>query len=417
MYALVSAIGKLKAVGSRWTSLSVAAVTLSTLFRNYEEVYLVLSNPFYEGNRTLILSSIRDENLSSELTVSQFLINNGNETLPVVEDLYQINTQWAKYSDAFRSHYKVEPIASSGHINSSIPLSERTWLSLTRAETNYQLFFKSCLVTINGLIHRTDTDGNRIYVVDGMKSCRHSGRNQIGITSFQKLGELEFMAISEAMIHRRYADEPLKSRVYIDIGTAKPNKLPMLVVGGYLHLLDSRTFFQVSDTVYAYNIRNVPWRERYFESKELIDLSHFDLEVFNHNDNQVTESELYSDEIIKKVFTLSQSFIVWIDNTDLFVEREALRRSTLPNMYTSHIEPIYPLTTGYGKLSEYWRVKEHNQWAVNVADGLKWNYDFNTTTESGLVSYDNSASPFNPLEYSRAHFMKIGCDALEVIEE
>jgi len=412
MYTLVSAIGKSKTPGSRWTSIDIAQLPLADLYRDYEEVYAVLSNPFFATNRTLILSQIKEQNAANTFTLPDLLSTIDDEALPTTDDLYHIETSWAKYSDAFRARYKVEPISPIGHIGSTIPASERNWLSLSRRNTDYHLFHKSCLVTINGLIHRTDTDGERVYVVDGMKSCRHSGMNQIGITSFREIGDLEFVPITDDMVHRRYVDEPLSERVYLDIGQPKPGKLPMLVLGGYLHLLDERTFFQISDTLYAFSPRNIPWRERYFESKPLIDLSGFELEVFNHNENQVSETELFSDSVIRKYFTLSQSFLVFVNCDHIFSERHQLKRTVLPNMYTSHTEPSFPLLTGYGKLSDYWKTKEDGQWAINIADGIRWNYSFNTAPEPGLISYDSSSPPYNPLERTIASFWKIGSDKI-----
>jgi hypothetical protein len=415
MYTLVSAIGKRKAAGSRWVSIDISSIALNDVYHDYQEVYAVLSNSFYTGNRTLLLSSIKNSVIAVTSTLPQYLQSIGNASLPVVDQLYQVETKWVHYNDAVKARYKIRPTPSNGHVDSTIPLSERTWLSITRPNTDYNLFFKSCLVSVNGLFHRTDTDGDRVYVLDGMKSCRISGENQMGITSFMNLGELEFTSITQQMIHRRYVDEPLKQRVYIDIGTAKPGKYPMLVVGGYLYILDERNFFQISDTVYGFNILNVPWRERFFESRKIIDLSSLELEEFIHNENQVVESELYSDINITKMFTLSQSFLVFIDNPDLFIEYDTLRRSKLPNMYTSFTEPKYPLSLGYGILGDYWSTKEHDQWSVTVQDSLKWNYIFNTVPEQDLVSYDNSVSPGDPIENSRCQFMRIGSDILTAI--
>lgn len=415
MYTLVSAISKRKEAGSRWTNTDISDIPLSDLYRDYHEVYVVLSNSFYTGNRTLVLSTIRDTALSSTLTIPQYLTSIGNASLPVIEQLYRVNTKWISYSNAFRANYKVRPTPANGHVDSTIPLSERDWLSITRANTDYNLFFKSCLVSVNGLLHKTDTDGERVYIIDGMKSCRISGENHMSILNFMNLGELEFLPITEQMIHRRYPDEPLKQRVYIDIGTSKPGKYPMLVVGGYLHILDQRSFFQVSDSIYAFNIKNVPWRERFFESRKLIDLSSLELEEFTHNDNQIVESELYSDLNITKMFTLSQSFLVFIDNLDLFVEYDVLRTTRLPKMYTSYTEPKFPLTLGYGLFGDYWKIKENDRWSVTVSNNLKWNYIFNTVPEGDLVSYDDSVSPYDPVEKSRCQFMKIGADMLTVI--
>jgi hypothetical protein len=415
MYTLVSAIGKRKAVGSRWVSVDISDITLNEIYRDYQEVYAVLSNTFYTGNRTLLLSSIKNNAMSTEMTLPEYLTSIGNTTLPVITQLYKIETKWVGYNDAFKAHYKIRPTPSNGHVDSTIPLSERDWLSITRPNTDYNLFFKSCLISVNGLFHRTDTDGERVYIIDGMKSCRKAGENQMGITSFMKLGELEFLPMTQQMIHRRYSDEPLKQRVYIDIGTAKPGKYPMLVLGGYLYLLDQRSFFQVSDTIYGFNIRNIPWRERFFESRELIDLSSLELEEILHNDNQVVESELYSDSNITKMFTLSQSFLVFIDNPDLFIEYDTLRRSSLANIYTSYTQPKYPLTLGYGRLGDYWSVKEDGQWSVTVQDNIKWNYIFNTVPEGDLISYDNGVTSWDPFEKSRCQFMRIGSDFLTVI--
>lgn len=416
MYTLVSAIGKRKTIGSRWTNVDISTTALNDLYRDYQEIYIVLSNVSYTGNRTLLLSSIASAASGSILTLPEYLQSIGNTSLPVVNQLYEIKTKWAHYNDAFKARYKIRPTPSNGHVDSTIPLSEREWLSITRPNTDYNLFFKSCLVSVNGLFHRTDTDGQRVYIIDGMKSCRISNRNQMGIVSFMNLGELEFLPMTESMVHRRYPDQPLSDRVFIDIGTSKPGKYPMLVLGGYLHVLDQRNFFQVSDTVYGFNIRNVPWRERFFESRKLIDLTSLNLEVINHNENQVVESELYSDENIKKMFTLSQSFIVFIDNLDLFVDYEVLRRTALVNMYTSFTEPKYPMTLGYGRIGDYWSTREDKQWSITVADNLKWNYLFNTVPEEDLVSYDDAVSATDPVEKSRCVFVKIGSDFLSVIQ-
>jgi hypothetical protein len=115
------------------------------------------------------------------------------------------------------------------------------------------------------------------------------------------------------------------------------------------------------------------------------------------------------------MFTLSQSFLVFIDNPDLFIEYDTLRRSSLANIYTSYTQPKYPLTLGYGRLGDYWSVIEDGQWSVTVQDNIKWNYIFNTVPEGDLISYDNGVTSWDPFEKSRCQFMRIGSDFLTVI--
>ena len=410
MYQLESAVGKLRKTGSRWQAVAIGEVAMSVLYTEYASIIAVLSNSFLPQPVSLDLELIKASYASSPLTFNEMLGALGNASLPTTPVLPELKTRHAIYSDAFRAGYKVNSFSPAGHVNSNVLPGDRHWLALTKPEVDYTLFYKSCLVSINGLVHLTDTDGQAVYVVDGMKSCRQSGRNQIGITSFRELGALEFVPITPQMVHRRYPDRPLAKGLYLDIGTAKPGKYAMLVLGGYLHVLDSSTFRQVADSIYVIDFQNLPWRDRYYESRGLIDLSSFNLEVTTANEDQLVDAQLYSDEVLTQYATLSQSFLAFIDNPNLFVEREALRRTVLPNIYTSYSQPRFPLVLGVGKLGDYWRTYEHGQWSVTVNDGLRENYVFNTTPEHNLLSIDNTVSPFDDLELSRAQFLKIGSD-------
>lgn len=410
MYQLVSAIGKLKSAGARWTTVDITALPLATLYTLYERMVATVTNNFIPGELGLDLMAIRPTYLSSTQTLPEVFQSIGNASLPTTAEIPVLETKYAIYSDAFRSRYKVAAVSPNGHADSDIPMAERPWLALTRPSTDMNLFHRSCLVNVNGLFHLTDTDGTRAYVVDGMKTARFSGQANLGIYSFRELGELEFVPITPAMVHRRYTDAPLNKRLYIDSGVVRENKTAMLVLGGYLHLLDQETFFRVTDSIYAIDFENFPLRDRYFESSKILDLSVLELEHRVGNDQQISEAQLFSDEVLTRYATLSQSFLVFINNTELFMEREGVQRTVMPNTYTSYTEPKYPLVTGVGKISNYWRVFEDQQWSLNVCDAIRDNMLFNTTPASSLVSYDSAREPYNPIELSRAHFLKVGSD-------
>lgn len=414
MYQLVSAVGKLRSAGARWKTVDIANVALATLYTQYQEVIATVTNNFFTGQRALYLSAIRGQQSANTQTLPELFASIGNTALPTTTSLPVIQTKTAIYSDAFRARYKVQVVSPNGHVDSGIPESERHWLALTKAGVDYDLFHRSCLVSVNGFFHLTDTNGDRVFVVDGMRSSRLSGRNQLGIYSFREVGALEFIPITESMVHRRYTDVPLKQTLYVDIGTTlaanKAGKTAMLVLGGYLHVLDSESFVRISDSIYGINFENLPLRDRYFESLGQIDLSSLGLTHAVGNPEQIAEAELYSDEVLTKYATLSQSFIVFVNNAELFVERVGLGRSPYPCTYVSHIEPKYPLVTGVGKISDYWRVKEDGRWALTVSDGIRNNLMLNTTPAEDLVSYDGSRQPERRIDYGRAHFLKVGTD-------
>lgn len=411
MYQLVSAIGKLKAQAGRWTSLTVANMTMVQLYQNYDKVIVNLVNNFTPNiTVSLDLDEIKSTYVASGLTFSQFLTANSNTVLPTQNKSYSLDTKQCLYSDARRARYKVTPVDPNGFIDSPTLMSDREWLCLQKEGIDYNLFHESCLVTVNGMIHLTDTDGEKIYVIDGAKSSKICLNNQVGITSFREVGKMEFLPITEAMIHRRYADVPLNRNMYIDIGTPKPNKIAALVLGGYLHILDESTFYRISDSIFCIDFQNYPLLDRFYESRKYIDLSSLGLDVKPGNEWLVNVPELYSDAVLTKYATLSQSFLVFFDAESLFVEREAVRRSNLPGMFTSYIEPSLPLITGCGAITDYWRVKEDGQWALTVCEGWTDNHLYHTTNENNLVNVMDSRDPIYPVDIGRAHFLRIGTD-------
>lgn len=412
MYQLVSAIARSNKAGSRWVSLDIGSKLMGDLFSQYEKVYAVLTNPFYTGQRTLDLDDAKSFKPSPTRTFNDFLTDIGTQSLPTANYTYSVTTKHVGYSDGFKANYKIQPISPLGHIGSNIAPGDRDWLSITRAQTDMNLFFKNCLVTVNGFIHRTDCDGERIYVIDGMKSCRQSGMNTLGITSFLNVGELEFVNITPSMIYKQDPTVPYSSRMFIDGLTARPGKTPMLVLGGYLHVLDQNTFTQVGDQTYCINFQNFPLRERYFDSVKMIDLKPLGLDHQPANAMRTDAAELESDAVLVKYATLSQSFLVFVDNAHIFVERQALAQTRIHNTYTSYVKPRWPLIVQAGKFSDYWSVYEDKQWAITNKDARRNNYDFNTTTEENIVCIDESRTPWNRTTLSLAHFLKIGTDQL-----
>jgi hypothetical protein len=413
MYQFVSALAKTGAAGSRWRSVNLSAMVMSDIFGLYESIYVVLTNPLYTGQQSLDLNLIRSATEASGLTFNDYLTSLGDESLPTTTTVYSVTTKYAKYRNARRANYTIEPISPLGSIGSSILVQDRDWLSVTRADTDINLLFESALFTVNGFIHRSDSDGQRIYIEDGMKSARIADRTQLGITSFRELGSLEFVNITADMVHRRYPDTPMSSRMYIDVGQHHAGT-PMLVLGGYLHVLDPNVFSRVSDTIFVINFQNFPLRDRYFESLDRIDLTPLGLDHNEQNPRRIDDAELHSDAVLTKYATLSQSFLVFLSNEDLFLRRDAMRRTLIPNNYIAYKEPQYPMIGGVGRLLDYWSQKApfEDRWAISLDDGIRNNYEFNTTLAQNIVCIDDGRTPEDPVEWSRTQWLMMGADFL-----
>jgi hypothetical protein len=417
MYTLVSAIGVTYGVSARWGNIDIGDIPMNQLYATYRRVIATLTNPYVNGPVGLDLNVIQEQTQGLTLTFNQFLASIGNAALETMSTSPQIDTVYALYTDAFKAGYTVEPIAPGMSLTSPAPEAEKTNLYLKNPNIAMSKFYQSCMVTVNGFFHFVDSDGNAAYVRDGDVSRQKSEYAQCGILCFNDLGTIEYLDLTEDMVYNQTTEAgpvPLMYRTYIDIGVDIGNKIPILVLGGYLHILDNKTFRRVGSTSFMIDMENYPMLNRYYESLPYLDFSSLNLPSTRVNADQVGVTDLLSDATIKAYIGMSQSFMVLLDANDIFVDRQWIRTTPFPGKYLSGIKPVYPLVTGYGRMCEYWSVTEdtlYTQYSLTIADGIKWNFVFNTTgNPNQLTSVGSNLNPINPGVLSPGFFKLIGRD-------
>jgi hypothetical protein len=410
MYQLITAIAKALAGDERWSTVDIGNIPLDQLFSTYSKIYATLSNPFLTSPIGFDLATIREEFGGMSITFNEFLTLNDNNTLVAMAKLPVLNKVYARYNDGFKAGYTIEPIHPTAAFDSPIPLAEKIWLRMTKSGIDYSHFYQSCLVNVNGFFHLTDYDVNGVYVVDGMKSCFMSKQNHIGIYSFNKIGSLQFIPIKAEMIYKQNPDQSLGNKAFIDIGQDVSNKSVFLVLGGYLHALDTKTFFQVSPSAFAIDFNNLPFLDRYYESRRYIDLSSLPLSKTNANPSQIAISEFFGDDSVRAYLTLSQSFFVILNNNDIFIERDFIQKTKFPDMYVSYTKPEYPLIVGTGKATNFWSVYEDKQYAINCNNAFKHNPLYNTIDLRSENSVADNRLTLNPKVNSDAFLLKIGTE-------
>lgn len=410
MYTYVTSYAKAKKAGSRWTEVNIKNMQLNDIFANYSKVYAVLNNTFFTGSIGFDLETIKDTYYHSTLTFAQFLMWLENKALPHMNKIPSLQTRLVKYADAFHAGYAIKAIHKTASPESPLPRSEKAYLHLTKADVDYDLFYNNCMVTVNGYIHLTDADTNGVYVVDGNKSAVHANQNQMGIYSFREVGTIENIPITESMISRQLDNIPLSNKIYIKLPEKIGTKLPILVLGGYMHIFDPNTFYMVDEQTLCINFMNYRFLDRYYESKEYIDLTSLPLDKYKRNESQLDLENFFSDEVIKAYLTLSQSFIVLLDASDVFAEHVAVDNTPMPGMMITTLKPELPLIGGHGRLLDYWYTYEDRQYSIACVDDLVNTRVYNTTNWYNLQSVADSRIPTDRVKKSNAHFLRIGVD-------
>jgi hypothetical protein len=411
MYQLTRALAKTLSDRGRWVEVEIGDKSFVEIYATYFAVKAILTNDFIDHEVCLDLADVRSANIVNGASLNQWLLSISNATLPTTDQIPIIKERFARYSDATRAKYKITP--ASPNINPGSPTlpSERTALYVSKEGLDFNLFKKHCLVSVNGFYHFADTGANGSLIVDGGKTMRRSNQAVMGILSFQDIGEIHTIPIRPSMVYKQSDEQKYNHRVNVDVGEDISQKTIILILGGYMHLLDHKTFYRVGERTIAIDFENLHFFERYHESMKYMDLSALPIQRTDLNPTQIGVEDFLSDENIMAYMTLSQSFVVVLDTPDIYTDKVHLRPAPFPNSLISYSDPIYPLFNGLGKTAEYWTTYEDKQWSLTVIDNWQHKRVYNTVDPYVQQSFGDSRRPYDPVSISDAYMLKIGTNA------
>lgn len=412
MYTFKTAIAVAKTAGARWGSVSIGSVPVYQLFSLYRKMYITLGNTFLDGDVTIDMEILRLRYSTVTDTFSVFLVSLGDLALTPTVVPPVIKPKYAVYRDAFRTGYNVKPVLKTVADSVQLPDADKVDLKLTKTTpvTDMEVFFKNCLVSVNGYYHSTDFNGTDVFINDGAKTMRKSKQNQIGITSFLPIGNITNIRITSDMIFKQAVDSDLRKRIYVKTGAITAGKTIFLILGGYLILPETGSFWQTNDDTFAIDLSRMPFLQRIFESQQTLDLSSLGLDISSSDITAINIDQLMTDDVLTKYLTLSQSFFCVINAETVFTNRIPIRSAGSPGMMIAYSEPNYPLVVGHGRMAEYWHVEEDGQWAVNMADSYRHNRVFMTVPESDLTVINSNDTPHEFARSSQGYLLEIGKD-------
>lgn len=413
MYTFNRAIAIELGTNKRWKEVNISTVPTSTLFSKYKQVYVVLTHTTILGELTLDLEDIASDIQANTGTISEYLTRNGNNSLPAIIGSPVIISNQAVFSDALKAGFHVDTIDFNVPDQTDVPQDMRPHL-VVRPEKepfgyDYLTFRKRVLANVNGFYHNTAANSNGYYIVDGNKSHLKSGMNYVGLLSFGTMGDLDIHQITEDMLSFvKSPDGDFVDKVYIKFdGCDVCEKMPILILGGYLIPVDNKDVFAVNSKLLSINVQNYPFAERYFESSKYLDFDSFNLTHSGDNDDLMLYSGFRRESYLRKYFTMTQTFLVLVGAKNIVVERAYPECQTVPHSYISYVDPKWPLVVGEGKHEVYWTRKEKGQWMIRGHDAYRYNYMFRTVPSEKLGYMDNIVFPGKAGVYSPAYFLKM----------
>lgn len=409
MYTAISAIGIEFGLNQKWKEIDLSLFSVQELFSTFKDAQFKLTNSLLPSEVYLRLDKLRTQ-YATYTGKLHGLLDTITTALDTEDKPLIIKSFSAQYRDAVAAGYTLTPVTHSNTVLASNHFDEVTDLRLTRKskEINYQSFFEHCLVSINGFYHLCDTDGiNGVIVSDAMKSVKLSGCNQVGLYSFKHVCKLQTVPLKSDMLFMEDA-----RFVTIAFTQDLSNKQLLLSIGGYLQYVDGKALIKVSDSAFRIDIAKLPLLDRFYESRQYLDLSSLPTENTPQNDSQIGSSDVQSEEYILAYLTLSQSFAVILDTESIYVDQHFVRPTRMTDTYVAYKKPYFPLVTQWGRHPEYWVRKDDDHYAMTTVNCVRANRLYDTLPYEEYLSVADSNQPQNRFTPSPAHLLEIGKETI-----
>lgn len=409
MYNYVNSLVLGRSIAEQWQEAQLASTPVFTLFTQFRGVVHIVTHPLFTNELYVDFTSLQTEYASYQGTLEDWFTEIGDLSLPLLSELPTNKIGYIEYRDAHQSGYTVKFAKIGLNYPENYPREDLPDLKITRPSysTDVTLIQNNALVTINGYLHMTDTDGESMFIKDGSRSFGLNGYMSLGMISFLNVGKITKIPITENMILPETEGRPLYERLNLQLAEDIGNRSFLLSVGGYLQLPVDTTCWQINDSTISLCLEHLPYVERYYEMKKYIDISSLEVPIDTGNPDAIDVQAFKSDEMIRKYMQLSQSFIVLVDCPLLTFRKLYVEKMGIPGAFTSIQEPKYPLITGYGKMSDYWKRFEDGYWAVSIQDGVSDNYIMDYRNQDEMIALNNNRLPGRTYDRYHGHLLEL----------
>lgn len=380
MYQLVRARHRTDRRAGRWIEADLSGALVNSLTAIYGDVLLYITYPGLDGLKALNFDKTHNlrQGVNATVTVSEWLTGLGNLTLPWEETLPDETEHLVQYAQAWHAGYDVQVKGRDGHLESNQSTFEQEDLLVNHPKFSPEYIDSHSLFTVNGFIHLSDHGTDGVRIAGGNTTVRKCNDNQVGILSFEDIGTIRKVPITENMVSKQNSESTLSKAAYVTL----PNdidlegKTVLLVLGGYLQVL-GKTYFRSGVSTYRIELGNILFLERYIESVRSMDLTSLGLKDDPDNPTLFSVSEMRSDAAMRAYLMLSQTFFVIVDTPFMFHEITPLEYAGYPGRYINRNGKQLPVIGAYGRTLDYHTIKEHGYWVYCCSNNQRKNYTAN----------------------------------------
>lgn len=409
MFTILSAYGITKDTDAQWKNHDVVNLTPAQINATFRKLYLTLQGEGQSGSINVDISSLSLQLDWQEDTLAAIFANWGNQAFTPVE-LPNYRAERVIFGEAFRLGYEVNRAKPGSHYSSTGLPTEKTELQIYRSDIDMERFSRQCVMMANGYLYRHEYSNGIVYVPGaGYSLAAGDKRNNVGFLSFEKIGDVSQIPITEAMVRKASPSTKLADKCLIQIPQEVDTngKTIMLVLAGHLYFMGD-VVRQTADRLLRIRMEVVPVMERFIESRGCIDYSGLGLD--DHLGDRFDLEEFFSDDVMRKYIAHPQSFLLVVDTPRISYSLQYIKNLPLPGRFISRKEPTAPLRVSHNRFAEYWSVEDGGEWLICVADAWQGNRQYTHVPYSASGTAGPTNTPYQTYYDSRAHFLDIVAD-------
>lgn len=369
MYQYVKSFLKPVGVNQSHQDINVSLMTLGSIYKNFIDGYIELSNTAIDGNVFLSIDDLKSCDLPKRdnLTFEYWLSYIGNRSLPTTDTRVEYTTKKISHRDALQAGYELMTCSRDAHYDANLPQSEKKDLYLTKSTGAIGLLRTRSLISVNGHLHPHRSYYRGICVLGGGESTPPTGNFLCSITSFATIGDVSFVPFTQSMIHRYAPATPYSQQTIIDTAVDLSDKTVMLSLGGVL--VTSGNLIEVVNPesgIIKLNLSRFDIVDAIYQSVGKINLESLGILDENSlaNNYRFARAMLLSDEVVLKYLQLVQTFLIVIDNPNVQITKEPVSRTGIAGKFEVQFNPTLPLIDDTGRIVEYWTDAQNNGWYI-----------------------------------------------------
>lgn len=372
-YILDSQIAVAKRIDNHhWCTVELTEFKLNDLMAHYRGVEIGVHDVFND-KYTLHLDDYRTEVMHFDGTITEWLESHPGRQLSLSKGLPELKLTQVRYTPGFERESNIVAVAGrNSHPGADNNPSISEDLCIGYKSLDSGTLAQYSLWSVDGFYCRSVDGGDFVRILEGGSIIYKGHNTSFGYLDFHKVGTVKTVPITKELVFP-YVDE---FKDYHKIQIKVPNKLlnthtPMLVIGGYLHFLDD--LFQVSgDDHLTCWLSKVSLVERVLQSKDSLDMTFMGLDNI---EDTVEISSVISPEKLLAYVTCKHSFIVLVENKDLFVTKKIIDNNAPYGTALSEMSVGNGIMREHlGKAIDYWYVSANGMKSYSFDDKVRPNY-------------------------------------------